>query len=282
MNVLMLGCGDIGTMLGRQLLARGDRVTGMRRRVESLPEGFSRLALDVVDSEACQLLRALAYDAVVITLTPGAFTDEAYRRTYIDSLGNLLPIWRQQSNAPYIYFVSSTSVYGQSEGEWVDEDSVTTPGSFSGRYLLAAEQLLAESGLSYCIVRFSGIYGPGRNHLLERVRAGKGSAAALRQWSNRIHRDDCVGLLAHLLGLQEQGRPLQACYVGSDDCPTRQADIEQWLAQALGVTLNEISASQRRGGNKRCDNTRMKASGYQLHYPCYKSGYGALLSESEN
>ncbi len=279
MRVLLVGCGDIAIPLGQQLVAAGHRVSGLRRRVELLPEAFAPLAIDVSDPERCQLLRDKAFDSVVITLTPAAFNDEGYRRAYVQPLENLVPIWRQQAVPPRVYFVSSTSVYHQQEGEWVDELSPTAPSSFSGRRLLQAEQLLRDSGLPHSIIRFAGIYGPGRRRLLDKVKAGQGSVAEPPLWSNRIHRDDCVGFLLHLLQQQWAGQVLADCYIACDSAPTPIAEVEAWLAQQLGVSIGQRSASARRSGNKRCDNGRLLASGYRLRYPSFQQGYAEILAQ---
>ena len=100
-----------------------------------------------------------------------------------------------------IVFVSSTSVYGQKDASWVNEDSPAEPVSYSGKRLLEAEQLLLDSPHTICNVRFSGIYGPGRQRLIRQVIEGHGTAKEPLLYSNRIHADDCAGVLAHLIEL---------------------------------------------------------------------------------
>src|SRR5690606_21764202 len=134
-----------------------------------------------------------------------------------------------------VLFVSSISVYHQNDGSWVDEDSATLPEGFSGRRLLEAERLWADSGLRSSSIRLGGLYGPGRDHLLRRLRSGKRSPPEPPRFSNRIHRDDAVGLLAHLLDIAMTGGRLAERYCGVDSQPTPLAEIERWLADAMGL-----------------------------------------------
>src|SRR5690606_24982960 len=102
-----------------------------------------------------------------------------------------------------VLFASSTAVYGQDDGSWVDETSPTEPRRFTGRCLLEAEALLAGSGLGFSNVRFAGIYGPGRGRLLSQVLDGSAVFGSEPHITNRIHRDDCAGFLQHLIGMSQ-------------------------------------------------------------------------------
>jgi nucleoside-diphosphate-sugar epimerase len=147
----------------------------------------------------------------------------------------------------------------------------------SGQRLLEAERLLQASGYSHVVVRFAGIYGPGRERLLTSVRTGAPVPRALSNLTNRIHRDDCAGFLEHLLRLAAP-EPL---YVGVDDEPVELAVLLRWLAQATGQAAPAVDAApvSQRGGNKRCSNRRLKETGYRLRYPTFREGYGALIGK---
>jgi nucleoside-diphosphate-sugar epimerase len=178
-------------------------------------------------------------------------------------------------------FVSSTGVYGQSAGEWVDEDSATEPGSFTGRIVLEAERRVLDGPFPGTAVRFGGIYGPGRTRLLERVRAGAAQVPAGRPvYTNRIHRDDCAGALTHLLARDRAGRPLEPVYLGVDHEPAELGEVFRFLAEILGAAPPKVAADAdtgRRGSNKRCRNDRLLATGYRFLYPTYREGYRALV-----
>src|SRR5690606_34930417 len=124
-----------------------------------------------------------------------------------------------------------------------------------------------------------GIYGPGRTRLIDSVRGG--TARASSRFTNRIHRDDIAGAVAHLTSLPAPPPRL----VLSDDEPATQADVVRFLAERLGVPPppradGDVDGQLRRGGDKRCRNARLKATGYQLLYPTYREGYAAMLGEA--
>ncbi len=141
---------------------------------------------------------------------------------------------------------------------------------------LKLSRLLGDYPVAHSIVRFSGIYGPGRERLLTQVRAGKGRPAEPQQWSNRIHADDCAGVLAHLIGRFADGASLAPVYVGTDCLPVTQHDLRNWMAAQLGVTLEDEIVLQK--SIRRCSNQRLLEAGYKFIYPSYKEGYLSLIN----
>lgn len=275
-SVLLAGCGDLGTGLGQHLLTHGARVTGLRRQPENLPAGFVPLAADFGQPESLAPLTGHRFDHVVITLTPTAYTDPAYEAAYVKGLQNLLNALEPVPGL--LMFVSSTSVYHQDDHKWVDETSPTEPVSFAGRHMLTAERLVAGRGDSFVNVRAAGIYGPGRTRLLDQVRAGQACGPADRLYTNRIHRDDLVGFLAHLLVLQAEGAPLHDCYLATDSHPATMWDVQSWLARQLGLDPFALKTGPIPGRtSKRCRNTRLRESGYVLQYPDFMRGYAELI-----
>lgn len=278
-KLLILGCGDLGRRLAGRMAPLGYAVTGLRRHPPEDSEHLTYVATDA--SRIPPLERALVpdYDVVVITLTPDERTDEGYYRSYVRSCENLVMALKNQAQSPrLVVFVSSTGVYGQSDGEWVDETSPTEPDRFSGKRLLEAERIISGSGFPYCIVRFSGIYGPGRDRMQTLVRQGRATLSA--RYTNRIHADDCAGVLAHLIERNRLGQPVEPLYLASDDEPAPMAEVVNWLAMQMKVDQARFAPDE--GGlGKRCDNARLKASGYVFQYPNYREGYEALLNARE-
>jgi nucleoside-diphosphate-sugar epimerase len=244
-----------------------------------LPAGFNSLQMDVTDSASLALLQEMHFDYVLVTLTPAAFNDQAYQQVFVTGLDNLLNNLRLPIRR--VLFVSSTSVYQQSEQEWVDETSATEPTSFSGQRLLEAEQLLTNSPYIGTSIRFAGIYGPGRRRLIDQVLAKEGSPESPILYTNRIHRDDCVGFLWHILQRDWQGQSVEPLYIGVDSAPVTMREIKRWLAQELGVDPNQLKPgnSATRRNSKRCSNRLMLDSGYRLSYPTYKEGYRAVIAD---
>jgi nucleoside-diphosphate-sugar epimerase len=273
-NVLIAGCGYVGSALGLELLAAGDRVWGLRRNVSQLPAGFAAIAADLsLPGALAELPRALDY--VVYCASADGSSEAAYVKAYVTGLERLLAAL-ESSAVRRVFFTSSTAVYAQLDGQWVDEDSLTTPTHFSGVRLLEAEALLRSSPLPATVLRCSGIYGPGRTRLIDSVR--QGTAVASDRFTNRIHRDDVAGAIAHLLRSESPPELLLL----NDDQPAPEREVLSYLAACLGVAeparAPTAGVSPGRSGVKRCSNARLRATGYQLRYPSYREGYAALLS----
>ena len=159
-------------------------------------------------------------------------------------------------------------------------NACTSPEHFSGRRLLEGEGLLRDGPYASTLLRLGGIYGPRRTRLLETVRAGRATfAPGPPQYTNRIHRDDCAGVLRHLLRLE---RPAQ-CYVGVDSEPADEATLLRLLAGAMGASAPRAARedevkSLRARGNKRCRNERLLQSGYSFRYPSFREGYADVIA----
>ena len=279
-RVLIAGCGDVGTQLGVALFGAGHQVWGLRRRVANLPATLIPVAADLNRPRSLEKL-PLGLDYVVYLAAADAFTESAYHEAYVAGLGHLLSaLGRAAQPVRRVVFASSTGVYGQRDGGWVNETSVTEPPGFSGRTMLKAEETVREGPYPSTIVRFGGIYGPGRRRLVDRVLQRQPCQADPPLYTNRIHRDDCVGTIAHVLAL---GEP-EALSLAVDQAPAPECEVMDWLARRLGVPAPVPRANDRdkvpsERANKRCSNQRLLASGYLFRYPSFVEGYTALLQD---
>lgn len=270
-DLLLIACGDLGAGVAELALAAGWRVAALRRDISQLPAGVHGIAVDLQDAEAIAGLGELKARYHLYTLTPFGRGPAAYEAAFSRAFPALLASLPAPKRA---LFVSSTSVYGQSEGEWIDESSRAEPRADNGRMILAAEQALAAMDYSSSVIRFGGIYGRGEGMLLNKVREGRCDDPALPRFTNRIHRSDCVAALWHLLQLEA----LEPVYLGVDSSPATNAEVQQWLAAELGVDYAFVPGQEPRAGSKRCSNARLLASGLSLQYPDYRAGYHAALS----
>ncbi|MCG3170682.1 MAG: hypothetical protein CALGDGBN_02249 [Pseudomonadales bacterium] len=278
-NILIAGCGDVGGVLATRLLAAGHGVTGLRRRVAELPAGVEALAVDLTRPVTLGTVAGRSFDVVVVTSAARRFDETHYRAVYVDGLRHLLDALR---GTPRVLLASSTGVYHQHAGEWIDEDSPAAPQGFAGRILLEGERLLAERlGERATVVRFGGIYGPGRERLLQEVVAGIGCPREPVRYTNRIHRDDCAGILGFLVGRLLAGEPCAGLYLGVDSLPAPMWEVRHWLAAQLGVALDDAhpaTPAQRAPGSKRVSNRRLLAAGYAFRHPDYRAGYAPLIA----
>jgi len=281
-RVLIAGCGYTGIALGTQLAREGHAVWGLRRRPELLPATIHPLKADLCDPGSLALIPQ-KLDFVFYTAAAERTADDSYRAAYVMGIQNLLN-HLSESHQPLrrVFFTSSTAVYAQTDGEWVDETSETLPREFAGRRLLEGEQLLVRGPFAATVVRMAGIYGPGRTRLINQVRRGEAVCQTLEpRYTNRIHRDDCAGVLQHLMKLSSP----EVLYLGTDNEPADQAEVLRWLARQLGSppprSESRAQAGRESNSNKRCRNCRLSQSGYSFRYPTFREGYKAILAEME-
>ena len=279
-RVLIAGCGYVGCRLAEMLVARGDRVWGMRRGPAELPGGVRPLVGDVTDPATLEGLPE-GLDAVVHAVSPGGRSRDAYHAVYVDGLTNLLDaVERQRGEGVRALLVGSTGVYGQTDGRWVDETTDPEPADPTGEVLLEAEALVGRRGRPGIVLRLGGIYGPGRTRVVRRVTSGDAGCPDPGKHGNRIHVEDAAGAAAHLLALDDP-HPL---YLGVDRDPAPLREVYRWIAARAGAAdpcagaeSEEWEARGRRGTSKRCSSDRLTASGYRFRYPTFREGYAALM-----
>lgn len=278
-KLLLLGCGDLPSRLINRLNLDEWHIGGVRRSKidhENIEMSYGSAADPLVVNKLIQQQP----NHVILTLTPDGRSPEDYRDTYLRPA--LLVANGVQRWAPdcHLIFVSSTSIYGQDSGELVDETSATDPANETSRVLLESEKAIVGSGNPFTLLRFTGIYGPGRERLIERVRAGNFTRANKASWTNRIHSEDCAGVLAHLLQHPVYSRQGAGTLIGSDCEPVLNIEVERWLAEMMHLqsppTESEIGALDTLSG-KRCSNKKLLDSGFMPQFPSYKQGYQSLI-----
>ena len=277
-NILIAGCGYVGSRAGAMLVEAGHTVYGLKRTPGVFPGGIRSVTGDVAEIDARELPEKL--DAVVIAVAASGFTEVAYRACYVTGVKNLLEQLAKKDPAPdRIVFTSSTGVYGQVSGEWVTEAAVTQPSSFSGKVMLEAEgQIHAMPGRTSCR-RLGGIYGPERDRLVRQVRAGDVRVPGEVVYSNRIHREDAARAICHVLGLES----VAPVYNVVDPNPSPIGEVLAWLSAQLNMPLpsggEDNGFVRSRGGNKRVSSELLQRSGFTFLYPDFRSGYRELLNQ---
>ena len=282
MHVLVAGCGWLGTAIARRLALRGDRVTGVRRdpgRAVALASlGIEPLALDLAAPGADAALPAA--DAIVACQSSSADGAAAYRAAYVDVNRALLRAAARGGARAFVY-TGSTGVFGQRDGSDVDEATPPAPASPTAEVLVEAERLVtaaAGPGLRACVVRLSGLYGPGRAGIVERVRSGALSLGPGDDaWMNFCHLEDAVSFVVAAL---DRARP-GAIYHGSDAGPARRREVVEWIAARIGVAPGR-SASPPAGGPSRrilSDATRREL-GVALAFPTFREGLAPLVPQA--
>ena len=272
-KVLLAGCGDLGLRVAQGLRRRGDEVCALRRHPpEPGQDGIEWLRADLTRPQSLGELPA-GITQLVYLPTPDRRDVEAYRATFVDGLRHLLAALGAQT-LRRVLFVSSSAVYGDHAGGWVNEDTPVAPPGFNGAVLLEAEQGLASQPVRSIVLRLAGLYGPGRVHLLDRLRAG--TAQVPRDpphWANRIHVDDAAAAIVHLLQVADP----QACYLGVDSTPLPLHVLYDELARLINAPPPRSGPPPVAVGSKRLSNARLLDSGFVPRWPDARDGYAALI-----
>jgi nucleoside-diphosphate-sugar epimerase len=278
-SILIAGCGYVGTALAQRLARQGERVLGLRRDRSALPEGILGIAADLRDRAALERALPPTIDRVVYAVAPDGPDEPAYHGAYVEQLASLLDaLDAVGARLRRVVLTTSTAVYSQEDGGWVDENSPAEAGGRAARMLEGEALLRARCGDAGVVLRLAGIYGPGRDQMIRMVREGRARRPRAPRWTNRIHRDDAASAIAHLLALAEPA-PI---YVGVDDEPADLGEVYAWIARELGLPEPplEDGPQRARGGHKRCKNARLRESGWAPSYPSFREGYRALLRPS--
>ena len=272
-HILIAGLGDLGTGLAEQLMAGGHRISAIRRGTQA-PAGVELYSQDLTEGAA--MLPPDPVDLLVIIMTPSEYSEEGYLQAFVRAPLILLEALGRQQPLPPVVFVSSSAVFGDQEGV-VDELTPPRPGRYNGKVLLAAEEEISTRSLS-TVVRFTGIYGPGRYRQIDkaaRLARGEESLPA-PQWTNRIHRDDCVGLLHSVVLGWLESRDMPPLVIGTDAVGGRNLDVLKWLADQQGLTL---AVPDEPATGKQVRSLYIQQGHYALQYPGYQEGYAQVLAD---
>jgi nucleoside-diphosphate-sugar epimerase len=286
MTVAILGCGYVGLELARQL---DDEVVGVRRSEAGLDAvaetGADPVQADVTDADA--LAAVPDVDAVVFAASSGGRGAEAAREVYVEGLRTAIDHFCGRANpTERIVYTSSTGVYGDHGGDWVDEETPIEPTTEKTEVLAEAERIALERPTGDCtgtVARFAGLYGPER-YRLERYVQGPVTEGYL----NMVHRDDAAGTVRHLL---ETGRAQGDVVNVVDDEPASKWAFADWLAAECDHdppakrTIEERLAAEdlsetverRLRTSKRVANDCLHELGYDFRFPTFREGYRAAI-----
>ncbi|GLQ95840.1 NAD-dependent epimerase/dehydratase family protein [Dyella mobilis] len=273
-RVLLAGCGDLGLRVAEGLKARGDEVFALRRHpVVEDDEAVRWIQADLTRPETLSGLPD-GISQLIYLPAPKARERSAYRATFVDGQRHLLYAL-DTTRLERVLLVSSSAVYGEHHGDWVDEQTPPAPLAFNGEVLLEAEQWLSAQPFRSVVLRLAGLYGPGRLQWVERLRTGQAQVSREPQhWANRMHIDDAAAAIVHLLALSEP----QALYLGVDDTPLPLDVLYDSVAALVAAPFAAQGAAPAGVGSKRLSNARLRASGFCPCWPDSRVGYSELLS----
>ena len=291
---LIIGCGYLGRRVARIWVAQGDAVFALTRSIENAESlrqsGITPIVGDVTDNASLAGLPEV--DTLLYAVGLDRRTGHSQREVYVAGLDNVLQ--HIAGKVRRLVYISSTSVYGQDRGEWVDETSDCRPGSANGQVCLDAERLLQQKLPEANGLRLAGIYGPGRLVArIEALRAGQSPGGNPDAWLNLIHVDDAA---AAVLACELRGTP-GATYLVCDDHPCRRREYYSLLAAMIGAPVPFPSSGEGlpESGepvpatspeqphpsnlNKRCRNRRLREKlQVDLQYPRFDVGLPNALA----
>ena len=273
MKIIIIGCGYVGLPLGQALASAGHEVHGVKR-TNFTAEGITPHTIDITAPNAFDALPR-DFDWVINTVSSARGDTETHRAVFVDGTKNLLD-WLDDSSAR-VLFTSSTSVYPQTDGDWVDETSRAKPEGGTAQNLARAEELFLNAPQAATVLRVAGIYGPERGYLFRQFLKGE---AVLTEggarWMNMIHRDDVMSAILSAMELPP------SIYNVADDEPVTQRAFFDWLAMRLSKPMppeGEAVSRKRVATSKRVRNAKLKETGWQLRFPTFREGYESLIRE---
>jgi nucleoside-diphosphate-sugar epimerase len=260
---LILGCGYLGRVVARRWVDAGHRVAALTRsRADELRSlGIEPVIGDVTESA----LRLPAAETVLYAVGMDRSAGKSMREVYVGGLTNVLGALPDVRRFVY---VSTTSVYGQADGGWVDESSPTEPAEESGRVVLECERLLRERRPDAIVLRFAGIYGPGRVIRRAAVERGEPLATDPEGWLNLIHVEDGASAV---VAAAERGAP-GATYNVADDRPATRREFYAEMAALLGAPAPQFTPAAEQA-NRRVSNRQLRTGlGVELRFPDFRAG----------
>ena len=273
-NIAILGCGYVGSALADCWQEQGHFVTGTttsRNRVASLSETVSKAVLMKGNDFTAVHSLLQGQDTLVVSVAPTAYqqADEAtYETTYITTTKNLVRALSQTPDVKQIIYLSSCSVYGDRQGEWIDETAHIGPLDHKSQVIYESEQIILQAAndrQKVCVLRMGGIYGPGRElvnmfgGLAGTTIPGKGD-----RFINWIHRDDIIGAI-EFLRLNE----IEGVYNLVDDSQLTIKEQVKLVCSSYGLPPVRWDSSQFSlpGKSLQVSNQKLKAAGYDLIHP---------------
>lgn len=291
MRKLVIGCGYLGRRVAAAWLQDGHRVTALTRSEEHA-EQFRAQSIepvigDVTDPDSLSALPDVETALYAVGYDRGS--DASMQEVYVNGLDNVLAVLAPRVRR--LIYISSSSVYGQTGGEWVDELSRCKPARPNGQACLDAERVVwrhfpSENQSSMHganVLRLAGIYGPGRLFSrMQSLQSGEPLSGNPDAYLNLIHVDDAVQTV---VACEERGKT-GTTYLVCDDRPLTRREYYETLASYVDAPVPTFDQTTQnnspvQGLNKRCRNRKLREElGVELIYPSIETGLPQALSVS--
>ena len=277
-KLLVIGCGKLGQKLG--LLAKKtplDLLGFKRKKITSTNIRIEQQ--DIFDKSFFDKVKIHSPDFILYSLSADEQSEKSYRRNYVEGLKQVIKSIKYINNFQHLFFVSSTSVYGDNNDQFIDEFSETSPKNFRGTILLEAENLLNTVKFNSTVLRLSGIYGSGRNYMIKLSQDAE-SWPKVDRWTNRINEDDAANFIIFLLNQCLQGEIPEKLYLLTDKEPVTLFRLLNWIRQNLNLK-NKINITSDPILGKRLRSSIIPSLKFEYKYPTYKQGYKEFIQEAK-
>lgn len=286
MNRLVLGCGYLGLRVARLWKSKGDDVYAVTRSKINA-EKFEKVGIipviaDITESHTVKELPKA--DTILISVGMDRKKYDSVHDVYVNGLKNVLSGIKAPPSQ--LIYVSSTGVYGNFDGAWIDENSPTNPLRDGGKACLAAEEVLRDCRFATksCILRFAGIYGPQRVPTKTLIQSQQWKKISSDGYLNLVHVDDGVRIIEKVA---EQA-VVQETFNVSDGNPPKRKDYYRFIAEQLGLSeipweeTETLDRKARSGSNKRVSNKKLIAQfGNIFLYENFRTGLRQALAVDE-
>lgn len=283
---LIIGCGYLGKRVATHWKSQGHDVYALTRSDENAEEfsrqGWQPIIGDITSPET--LTKFPKVDTVLLAVGYDRHAGYDIDTVFVDGIKNVVSTLPQEVSK--LIYISSTGVYAQTDGEWVDEESECKPTRPGGIACCRAEEFLRQSQFAdrLVVLRLAGLYGPDRIPRLENIKNGDPISSPKNGYINLIHVDDAV----RVVDAVSVNCVAPNTIVVSDDEPVTRSDYFGFVASCMGAPPIQFTepdtkshAASRALANKRIRNDKMKRElNFELSFPSYREGVRAILEST--
>ena len=266
MKILIVGCGDIGTKVGYELLKQENVVHALKRTPPPNTNSIFYIKADITDQNQIKKLDT-DYDIVLFIPTVDSRTKEAYVKLYDVGLNNVLTHFAKQKSKTVFIFISSSVVYSQNKGEEVSEDTRLQKGvNFRADILIEAEKQVIQHNEKSIILRFSGIYGRGEQQMIKKLKKNIPIQETPPYYTNRIHVDDCVNSILFMIEKSAKEKLPKNTYNVTETKVLPLYEYACMVAKenSLSIPVKKILDEKATSQGKKISNKHLLSLGYQF------------------
>ena len=276
LKVLIIGCGQLGFSIVNNADSDVFKLYGFSRSLRKSPASIEMHQVDILKTEAIDAIKLVNPEIIIYAVSADTQSIESYQDHYVVGLKKTYEAILELDHFKYLFFVSSTRVYGQKTTKILSELDIAEPSDYGGEALMEAETVARQLKDKATILRLSGIYGPNRKRMIQLAQSNPGNWPATNNWSNRIHEEDAARFIVFLMKRIMMQESIEPLYLVTDGVPTKQYDVLTWIRNRLQLTTDTIELPILESG-KQLQSVLLNQTGFVLKYPDFTYGYEAII-----